>query len=95
MRVRDVLQVDTPYDIFLTCGPEHGHIPLDALNSLTESGRETYAALLDATVTDIRTTDTDMEIELTLGGIKPEDLTRFYEDYAAHEWAEDHMTMYM
>ena len=93
MRVRDILQVDTPRDTYLTCGPEHGHISLECLNELTEAGREQYAALLDAEVTDMRTVD--MGLELTLGGLKPEELERFAEDYASHEWAEDHMTMYM
>ena len=91
--VRDILQMDTPHNIFLTCGPEHGYVPLDVLNKLTDSGRETYATLLGATVTDIRTTD--METELTLSGITPEELNQFYEDYESHQWAEDHMTMFM
>ena len=93
MRVRDILQMDTPYDIFLTCGPEHGHVPLDVLNKLTDSGRETYAALLDSEGSDSRSTG--MEIELTLSGITPEELKQFYENYESHQWAEDHMTMYM
>lgn len=93
MHVRDVLLMDTPCDIFLTCGPEHGHVPLDILNKLTDSGRETYAVLLDAEVADIRSTD--MGLELTLDGVSSEELIQFYEDSEAHEWAEDHMTMYM
>ena len=93
LRVRDVLQLDTPCDVFLDCGAEYGHIPLDVFNKLTVSGRETYAALLDAEVSDIR--GTGMEIELTLDGVTQEELIQFYEDYKSHQWAEDHMTMYM
>ena len=93
MRVRDILNVDTPRDTFLTCGPEHGKVSLECLTHLTELGREMYAAILDAEVTDIR--DTNEVLELTLGGLKPEELEQFAKDYASHEWAEDHMTMYM
>ena len=93
MRVRDVLKMDTPCDVFLDCGAEYGHIPLETLHHLSGSGRKTYAALLDAEVADIR--NTGMEIELTLDGVTPEELIQFYEDYTSHQWAEDHMTMYM
>ena len=93
MRVWDVLKMDTPCDVFLDCGAEYGHIPLETLTHLTESGRKTYAALLDAEVSDIR--GTDMGIDLTLDGVSPDELIQFYEDYKTHRWAEDHMTMYM
>ena len=46
MCVRDILQVHTPCDAFLTCGLEHRAIPLEDLNKLTEVGRRKYAALL-------------------------------------------------
>ena len=91
MCVRDILQVDASCDAFLTCGPEYRSVSLEDLTKLTESGRRTYAALLDAEVTDIRSTD--MGLELTLGGVRPEELDRFYEDYESHQRAEEAMWM--
>lgn len=89
MCVRDILHVDTPRDTFLVCGPDKGGLPLEYLSSLTELGRESYAALLDAEVMDIRSTN--MGIELVLDGVGPEELARFIEDHEAHEATEQAM----
>ena len=83
VRVRDILRVDTPRDAFLTCGTEEGLLPLKYLTKLTDDDCKTYAALLDAEVTDVRCTD--MGIVLTLDGVKPGELGRVYEDYEARQ----------
>lgn len=83
VRVRDILRVDTPRDAFLTCGTEDGLLPLTYLTKLTDAGSGSYAALLDAEVTDVRCTD--MGIVLTLDGVKPGELGRVYEDYESRQ----------
>ena len=81
--VRDILHVDTPRDAFLTCGTEDGLLPLKYLIKLADGDCKTYAALLDAEVTDVRCTD--MGIVLTLDGVRPGELGRVYEDYEARQ----------
>lgn len=83
VRVRDVLHADTPRDAFLTCGTEDGLLPLKYLTKLTDAGSGSYAALLDAEVTDVRCTD--MGIVLTLDGVRPGELGRVYEDYDSRQ----------
>lgn len=91
MYVRDILQMDAPCDTFLASGPESILVPLEYLSKLTESGRRKYAALLDAEVTDV--CRSEIGLELSLDGVKPEDLERFYKDFESYQQAEEAMWM--
>lgn len=64
-------------------------IPLEDLEKLTASGREDFAALLDARVADIRVDDG--EPELVLEGVEAAELEHFCDALEAHEQAEQAM----
>ncbi len=64
-------------------------VPLDDLKRLTASGREDFAALLDARVADIRVDDGIPE--LVLEGVGAAELERLHDTLEAHEQAEQAM----
>ena len=74
MAVRDVLRLDVPGSVRLSCGGSGQPAPLDGLKALTGNGQEDFAALLDARVADIRVDDG--ESELVLEGVEAAELER-------------------
>ncbi len=62
--------------------------PADLLK-LTDTGREIYSDLLNAQVKEIRSADYGLEV--VIGGVEPEKMKRFCEDYAAFQEAEELM----
>lgn len=90
MTVRDVLRLEgVSESAALAHKDSTVLIPLEDLEKLTASGREDFAALLDARVADIRVDDG--EPELVLAGVEAVELERFCDALEAHEQAEQAM----
>ncbi len=90
MRVRDVLHLDSVSEFASLAHKDSAVlVPLEDLEKLTASGKEDFAALLDAQVDDIRVDDG--EPELVLKGIEAKELERFCDALEAHEQAEQAM----
>lgn len=68
--------------------PEY-RVPMECLGKLTASGREDFAALLDARVREVRCGAGDLEV--VISGVAPEELVRFSEAYDAFTEAEEAM----
>ncbi len=64
-------------------------VPMEDLTRLTQSGREDFAALLDARVEEIRAGDS--AIEVVISGVEPQELARFSEAHDAFMEAEQAM----
>lgn len=89
MTVRDVLELDgVSAKACLSCGGSDYLAPLEDLEKLTASGREDFAALLDARVADIRVDDRGPDPVLVLAGVEAAELERFCDALEAHEQAE-------
>lgn len=90
MTVRDVLRLDNVSEFAALAHKESAVlVPLNDLKKLTDSGREDFAALLDARVADIWVDDG--EPELVLAGVETAELERFCDALEAHEQAEQAM----
>lgn len=90
VRIRDVLDWWPDYDCDLMRHPETEQvIAMQDITKLTASGREDFAALLDARVEAIRTGEDGLEV--VVSGVEPQELKRFSLAYEAHEEAEQAM----
>jgi hypothetical protein len=87
VKLRDLMTVGSLSNAYLThTDPEVGFVDAGLLDTLTDKGREEYAALLNAEVVSIRSDDGLPEI--VLGGIEPQTLLDFYEAAMDHRRAE-------
>ena len=90
MTVRDILTLDG-----LPIGASLAHknsvflVPVEDLKLLTGTGREDFAALLDARVNDIRVDEGTPE--LLLEGVEASELDRLHDELEAHKQAEEAM----
>ena len=90
IRLRDILPLLTGGGLTFLCHEEADRPVLaENLRELTASGREDYAALLNARVSEIAPTPEGTEVVLT--DVAPEELARFNEAYDAFEEAEQAM----
>ena len=90
IRLRDILPLLTGGGLTFLCHEEADRPVLaENLRELTASGREDYAALLNARVSEIAPTPEGTEVVLT--DVAPEELARFNEAYDAYEEAEQAM----
>jgi hypothetical protein len=86
-KLRDLMMVGPLANAYLThTDPEVGFVDAGLLDTLTDKGREEYAALLNARVVSIRSDDGLPEI--VLAGIEPQTLLDFYEAAMDHRRAE-------
>ena len=94
IRVRDLLPLLKGGGMtFLTHEEADSSVLAENLDRLTNSGREDYAALLNARVSEISPGLEGTEVALT--DVDPQELARFnqaYEDHQAAEWAMGDMT---
>ncbi len=94
IRVRDLLPLLKGGGMtFLTHEETDSSVLAENLDRLTNSGREDYAALLNARVSGISPGLEGTEVALT--DVDPQELARFnqaYEDHQAAEWAMGDMT---
>lgn len=88
--VRDILDLDTlPKYASLAHKDSAFWVPVEDMKKLTDSGREDFAALLDARIADVRM---NARIpELLLEGVEAAELERFCVELEAHEQAEQAM----
>jgi hypothetical protein len=87
IKLRDLMMVGSLSNAYLThTDPEVSFVDAGLLDTLTDTGREEYAALLNAEVVSIRSDDGLPEI--VLGGIEPQTLMDFYEAAMDHRRAE-------
>jgi hypothetical protein len=87
IKLRDLMMVGSLADAYLAhTDPEVGFVDAGLLDTLTDKGREEYAALLNARVVSIRSDDGLPEI--VLAGIEPQTLMDFYEAAMDHRRAE-------
>ena len=90
MTVRDILALDgLPEDASLAHKNSVFLVPVEDLKLLTDSGREDFAALLDARVNDIRVDEETPE--LLLDGVEASELDRLHDELEAHKQAEEAM----
>lgn len=90
MTVRDVLPLDgLPEDASLAHKNSVFLVPLEDLKLLADAGKEDFAALLDARVTDIRVDEETPE--LLLEGVEAAELDRLHDKLEAHKQAEQAM----
>jgi hypothetical protein len=86
-KLRDLMMVGSLSNAYLThTDPEVGFVDAQLLDTLTDTGREEYAALLNARVVSIRSDDGLPEI--VLSGIEPQILMDFHEAAMDHRRAE-------
>jgi hypothetical protein len=87
VKLRDLMMLGPFMNAYLAhTDPEVGFVDAELLATLTDKGREDYAALLNADVVSIRYNDGGPEI--VLGGIEPQTLMDFYEAAMNHQRAE-------
>jgi hypothetical protein len=87
IKLRDLMMVGSLSNAYLAhTDPEIGFVDAGLLDTLTDIGREEYAALLNAEVVSIRSDDGLPEI--VLAGIEPQILMDFYEAAMDHRRAE-------
>ena len=90
IRVRDILPLLTGGGLTFLCHEEADRPVLaENLRELTAAGREDYATLLNARVSEIAPTPEGTEVVLT--DVAPDELARFNEAYDAFEEAEQAM----
>ncbi len=90
MTVRAVLALDgLPEGASLAHKNSVFLVPVEDLKLLTDSGREDFAALLDARVNDIRVDEETPE--LLLDGVEASELDRLHDELEAHKQAEEAM----
>ncbi len=89
LRVKDLLPLLKDGTTFLCHEDAYTSVPVEDLRQLTETGREDYAALLNARIASIDNQPDGMEIVLT--DVAPEELARFNEAYDAFMEAEQAM----
>jgi uncharacterized protein with HEPN domain len=89
-KLRDLMMVGSLSNAYLThTDPEVGLVDAQLLDTLTDTNREDYAALLNADVVSIRCGD-DLPV-IVLGGIEPQILMDFHEAAMDHQRAEMEM----
>lgn len=93
IRVKDILPLLKGGGIFLRHEEAERAIQAESLCLLAKAGQEDFAALLSASVCEIRETPEGTEAVLT--GIAPEELTRFGEAFDAFMEAEQAMGFIM
>lgn len=87
LRLKDILPALPGGGLtFLTHGEADTSVLAEDLQKLTAVGREDYAALFNAQVSEIRPSPEGVEV--ALAGVAPEELIRFSEDYDAFMEAE-------
>lgn len=90
IRLRDILPLLTGGGLtFLTHEEADTSVQAEVLRELTPAGREDFAALLNAKVSEISTNPEGTEIVLT--DMDPEELARYNLAYEAHQTAEQAM----
>lgn len=87
IRLRDILPLLTGGGLTFLCHAEtEASVQAENLRTLTETGREDHAALLNAKVAEIAPTLEGVEVVLT--DVAPEELARFNKEYEAFQAAE-------
>ena len=95
LRLRDLLEADDVPDqtLFVHESGWGGCAAIEDLKQLTQSGRQDFAALLDAPVRGLRPGEFCMEAVIT--GVGPGELARFRDEFEAQMRADEEMGLGM
>lgn len=84
-------QLDSEFVTVVHADKESCGVLLEDFSRLSKTGREDFAALLDATVETVRPSNDGPELEVVISGVDPQELERFRDDHDAFMEAEQAM----